>query len=147
MATGGRTVPRGLSREAFTSRDVNRTYAEWQTTLGDLEQSLAAEPANLDLANRYWRELTGHPGFDYRSGDRALRIFRKPAIASPQGAVALAAAVRELAEETGEFPEPTAFDPQLREALSGAIATPSIDRDILRWLSNQIDMRGSEQGR
>lgn len=119
---------------------MSSEYKEWQARLDSIRRDLSRDPTNIDLGRRYWRELRGPGGADVRTGREALIAFRGGAIASPRGAVALAAALKELGEDSGEFPDPAKFDQELCEALRRSIGYLSdAEAELVRWLLTSLN--------
>jgi len=83
---------------------------EWQQRnrkLAILREELQRSPANLDLANGYWRALAGDRAkneADYRSGQDVIEAYREAALLSKEGVEAFARAYQELNLISGEIP-------------------------------------------
>jgi hypothetical protein len=88
-----------------------------------LKAALAADPANLELAWRYWEVLGAWQARDIRSGMHVIQVFREAALASPAGVQALAQAYRQLFEASGE--KPRVLDPQLADCVGDRTARRS----------------------
>jgi len=99
-------------------------------------QSLKDDPENIELANRYWRNLGRG---DYRCGRHVIEAYREAALASSAGGAALASAYRELFLVSGEGPRPVDFDTRLVEALKSYIPDiPEAERTDIRWVLQTI---------
>jgi hypothetical protein len=65
---------------------------EWEgrnQALNRIRQTLRENPANLELANRYWAALAGHGGLgDLRTGHYVIDAYREAALRSTEGVVA-----------------------------------------------------------
>ena len=111
-----------------------------QQKLANLKKTLQSDPSNVELANRYWVELTSFGGNDVRSGGFVIEAFRECALASHSGAVAFARAYRELFEKSGEKPRAALFDEELVQALKTRLPDLSNnDRAIVQWIITSIE--------
>lgn len=100
-----------------------------------LAAALAAEPANLALAWRYWRALGCDRGDDGRSGWAVVRAFGAAALASADGALAFARAYHELFALSGETPRLAYVGRDLRQALRRAAwVCYGADRRLVKWV-------------
>ena len=105
-----------------------------------LEKELAADPANLDLAKEYWDALGKWGGCDIRNGGYVVKAFRPAAMRSPEGAVQLAKAYRQLCELSGEAPRQVYVDDKLAAAIHSAKSSTSApDSDILDWVLEALN--------
>jgi len=106
--------------------------------LDHIRESLKQDPANLELANRYWGALAG-PGGDLRDGHHVIEAYREAALQSTDGAVSLARAYQELFEATGEGPRLAYFDESLIQALKNCVSQlPESDGSGVEWILNAI---------
>jgi hypothetical protein len=111
-----------------------------QQNLANLKTALDSDPTNIEVANRYWVELASFGGNDVRSGGFVIEAFRRCALASHAGAVALARAYRELFEKSGEKPRAELFDKELLQALKTRLPDLSNDdRAIVQWVLASIE--------
>jgi len=111
-----------------------------QQNQASLKRALDSDPTNVEVANRYWVELSSFGGHDVRSGGFVIEAFRRCALASPAGAVAFARAYRELFEKSGEKPRANLFDEELLHALKIRLADLSNeDQAILQWVLASIE--------
>jgi hypothetical protein len=109
-----------------------------------LKAALAADPANLALAWRYWEVLGAWQGRDMRSGMHAIQVFREAALASLAGVQALAQAYRQLFEASGE--KPRVLDPHLARCVKSALeALSEGDRAVVQWLLNCVGNRTAKR--
>ena len=124
---------------------------EWERRnrkLAALREELQRSPANLDLANRYWRALAGDRAkkeADIRSGTDVIEAYREAALLSKEGVEAFARAYQELFQISGESPRLALFDEplvrSLREKLVGIAAT---DRRNVEWVLHSIGKSDAE---
>lgn len=111
-------------------------YNLQQSKLLNLKQDLDADSTNIDAAKRYWLALASFGGHDVRSGKFAIEAFRRCALASHAGVVALAHAFRDLYEKTGEKPRSELFDQELLQALKAALPhLAGEDLEVVQWIS------------
>lgn len=111
----------------------------FQRNLAELKKVLDSDPANIEAASRYWAALGSFAGNDVRSGGYAIEAFRASALASKEGAVALARACQELFANTGEAPQAALFDAKLLEALQHRLKELSgEDRRLVEWVLSFI---------
>jgi len=93
--------------------------------LSGLRKTLKDNPANIELANRYWCALAGNRAKgepDLRSGSDVIEAFREAAISSKKGIEVFARAYRDLFEISGESPRPAYFDERFGDgSQSGAV--------------------------
>ena len=114
-------------------------YNLHQKKLMSLKQDLDTDSTNIEAAKRYWFALASFGGHDVRSGRFAIESFRGCALASHAGVVALARALWELYEKTGEKPRSELFDPELLQVLkTGLNDLSGEDQSIVRWLLTSI---------
>jgi hypothetical protein len=107
--------------------------------LKTLREGLNRDPANLDLANRYWNALASYKGHDIRSGKDVVQTYKDAALKSREGAAAFARAYRQLFEMSGEGPRAAFFDESLIQALQAwAPQLPEPERSTVRWLLQSI---------
>jgi hypothetical protein len=110
-----------------------------QQKLAELKKTLDSDPTNVELAHRYWVELTSLAGRDARSGGFVIEAFRGCALASHQGVIAFARAYHELFEKSGEKPRPELFDGALLQALKSRLPDLSNgDQELVRWVLTAI---------
>ena len=106
--------------------------------LNHVRESLKQDPANLELANRYWGALAG-PGGDLRSGHHVIEVYREAALRSTDGALAFARAYRDLFEVSGESPRLAYFDESLIQALRNCVSQLSErDGSAVEWILEVI---------
>lgn len=96
---------------------TRQSHSDWYEAVTALRAELDSDPRNLELAGRVWALLSGSTGFDVRSGRRVIETFRSAALRSDEGVAALVSAFRKLADDTGEYPRATLFDPPLENLL------------------------------
>ena len=107
-------------------------------TLKHIREALKQDPANLELANRYWGALAG-PGDDRRSGQHVIEAYREAALRSTDGAVAFARAYRDLFEVSGESPRLAYFDGPLIQALRNCVSQLSErNGSVVQWILEVI---------
>jgi hypothetical protein len=118
---------------------------EWEQRnrkLAGLREELQRSPANLDLANRYWRALAGDRAkneVDYRSGRDVIEAYREAALLSKEGVEAFACAYQELFHISGEIPHIAFFDEPLVLSLKATFAeVPETDRKNVEWILHSI---------
>jgi hypothetical protein len=108
--------------------------------LQKLKTILISEPANLDTAHAYWGALGILGGHDVRSGGFVIEAYRDCALASAEGAVALAWAYRQLYTSSGERPRVELFDQTLTQALRSRLSELSnLDRAVVKWVLESIE--------
>jgi hypothetical protein len=106
-----------------------------QQKLSNLKKALDCDRTNVEAANRYWAGLASVGGNDVRSGGLVIEAFRRCALASQTGTVALARAFRELFEKSGEKPLAELFDGELLQALDKRLPDLSNgDQVIVQWV-------------
>ena len=111
-----------------------------QQKLSNLKKTLDSDPTNIEVANRYWAELSSLDGNDVRSGGLVIEPFRGCALATHAGAVAFARAYRELFEKSGEQPRADLFDKELLQALKTRVPDLSNDdQAIVQWVLASIE--------
>jgi hypothetical protein len=109
------------------------------TQLAALASSLHDEPTSLERAWRYWRALGEYQGHDVRSGVYVVQAFHAAALASPNGAAALARAYIELFKSTGEGPRSCLVDSELHTALSRAMDSLRGDGRLeVQWILDRL---------
>ena len=119
---------------------TRRSHREWFAAVSELRAELAAAPTDLELAKRLWDLLSGSAGFDVRSGRLAIDTFGASALQTEEGLRALVAALRELAEETSEYPRAALFDPPLENRLRIYLRQPGCEfKDDIQWILELID--------
>jgi hypothetical protein len=99
-------------------------FGDWEIrnqALNGIRECQKQDPANLELANRYWAALAG-PGGDLRSGHQVIDACRESALGSAEGAVAFARAYRDLFEVSGESARLSYFDESLIQALRNSVS-------------------------
>jgi hypothetical protein len=107
-----------------------------------LREELQGSPANLDLANRYWRALAGERTkneADYRSGRAVIELYREAALLSKEGVETSACAYQELFHISGEIPRMAFFDEPLIVSLKAKL--PEIaetDPSNVEWILHSI---------
>jgi hypothetical protein len=118
---------------------------EWEQRnrkLAALREALQRSPANLDLANRYWRALAGDRAkneADYRSGRDVIDAYREAALLSKEGVEAFACAYQELFQISGETPRMTFFDEPLVLSLKAKLPEMAeTDRRNVEWILHSI---------
>lgn len=118
---------------------------EWERRnqrLTALREELQRSPANLDLANAYWRALAGDRAKnerDYRSGRDVIKAYREAALLSKKGVEAFASAYQELFHTSGEIPRMAAFDEPLVQSLEARLPEMSeTDRRNIEWILHSI---------
>jgi hypothetical protein len=123
-------------REGLGGDDVSTEgYHLQQTKLVNLKKELDADPSNIEAAKGYWVALASFGGHDVRSGKFAIEAFRGCALASHAGIVALAHALRELYDKSGEKPRSELFDEELLEALKEPLPDLSgEDQTLVQWV-------------
>ncbi len=118
---------------------------EWEQRnrkLAALHEELQRSPANLDLANSYWRALAGDRAqneADYRSGRDVIEAYREAALVSKEGVEAFACAYQELFHLSGEIPRMAFFDEPLVLSLKARL--PEIAETYRRnveWILHSI---------
>ena len=103
--------------------------------LTTFKQALDAEPNNVEVAIRYWIALSSVAGNDVRSGAYLIEAFRRCALDSTGGVIALVRVCRELFEMSGESPRSELFDTELLQALKAALPELSDnDRVSAQWI-------------
>ena len=103
-------------------------------TLETLWQALNSDPTNLDVANRYWNALAVS-----QCGRDVIETYRRAALMSPEGCIALARAYRQLFEDSGEGPRAVYFDSDLLYALRSHLPElPAGDRLVVDWVLQSI---------
>jgi hypothetical protein len=107
-----------------------------------LRVELQRSPANLDLANRYWRALAGDGAkneADYRSGGYVIEAYREAALLSKEGAGAFACAYRELFDISGESPHIALVDELVIQSLKAKLPEMAeTDRGNVEWVLHSI---------
>jgi hypothetical protein len=118
---------------------------EWEQRnrkLAGLREELQRSPANLDLANRYWRALAGDRAkneADYRSGRDVIEAYREAALLSKEGVEALACAYQELFHISGEIPRMAFFDEPLVLSLKAKLPEMAeTNRRNVEWILHSI---------
>ncbi len=118
---------------------------EWEQRnrkLAALREELQRSPANLDLANLYWRALAGDRAKnegDYRTGRDVIDAYREAALLSKEGVEAFASAYRELFHISGEIPRIALFDGPLVLSLKEKLPEmPETDRRNVEWILHSI---------
>ncbi len=118
---------------------------EWEQRnpkISDLREELKRSPANLELANRYWRALAGDRAkneADYRSGRDVIEAYREAALLSKEGVEAFACAYQELFNISGEIPRTAFFDESLVLSLKAKLPEMAeIDRRNVEWILHSI---------
>jgi len=110
--------------------------------LAGLREELQRSPANLDLANRYWRALAGDGAkneADYRSGGYVIEAYREAALLSKEGVEAFACAYRELFDISGESPRMPFFDEPLVQSLKAKLPEMAeTDRRNVEWILHSV---------
>lgn len=110
--------------------------------LAGLREELQRSPANLDLANRYWRALAGDGAkneADYRSGGYVIEAYREAALQSKEGVEAFACAYRDLFDISGESPRSAFFDEPLVLSLRATLPEMAeTDRRNVEWILHSI---------
>ena len=100
---------------------------------------LEADPTNIEKANAYWDACGNYFRGDVRSGLYVIAAFRKCALYSQEGVLALARAYRELLDLSGEPPRRNSFDDKLFTSVKEAInLLDGRDRQDVQWLLNCI---------
>ena len=92
---------------------ARQPHSEWYADVTKLKSELDSSPDDLELAQRFWHAISGASGYDVRDGKRVVDTFRACALKSDDGLAAMLAAFRKLADDSGEFPRATLFDPPL----------------------------------
>ena len=106
-----------------------------QRNLAELKKVLDSDPTSIEAAHRYWAALGSFAGNDVRSGGYVIESYRGTALASREGAVALARAYQELFAKTGEVPQAALFDGELIGALRRRLAELSgEERGLVEWV-------------
>jgi hypothetical protein len=100
-------------------------HSEWYADVTKLRSDLASMPDDLALSQRFWDAIGGSAGYDVRDGKRVVDTFRACALKSNDGLAAMFSAFRKLADDHGEFPHATLFDPPLE--------------NLFRMISRQFD--------
>jgi len=118
---------------------------EWEQRnrkLAALREELQRSPANLDLANRYWRALAGDRAkneADYRSGRDVTEAYREAALLSKEGVEAFARAYQDLFHISGEIPRMAFFDEPLVLSLKAKLPQMAeTDRRNVEWILHSI---------
>ena len=107
-----------------------------------LKAALAQAPADLDVARRYWRAMGHSNGTDVRSGGYVVHAFRAAALASAEGAAALAEAYQELFAVSSEKPRLAYVDRELRVALQRALKQlQGDDHKRVAWVLGCVERR------
>ncbi|MGA8436952.1 MAG: hypothetical protein WB762_03450 [Candidatus Sulfotelmatobacter sp.] len=124
---------------------------EWEQRnrkLAGLREALQRSPADLDLANRYWRALAGDRAkneADYRSGRDVIEAYREAALLSKKGVEAFACAFQELFHISGEIPRMAFFDEPLVLSLKAKLPEMGeTDRRNVEWILHSIGSQISE---
>jgi hypothetical protein len=124
---------------------------EWEQRnqkLAALREELHRSPANLDLANRYWRALAGDRAkneADYRSGTDVIEAYREAALLSTDGVEAFARAYQELFQISGEIPRLALFDEPLVLSLRAKLVDiAATDRRNVEWVLHSIGESDAE---
>jgi hypothetical protein len=137
IVMGLRTIARG-SAATYCNPILGKSRAE-EEALKVLRHSLRNDPANLDLATRYWKELANCDGHDVRTGSDVIEAFRSVALQSNRGVIALAQAYRELFLDSGEGPRVQLFDDELIAALRRSVPDlPESSRSEVQWILQSI---------
>jgi hypothetical protein len=103
--------------------------------LATFKQALDADPTDAGAAIRYWVAPSSVAGNDVRSGAYLIEAFRRCALDSTAGVVALVRGYRELFEISGERPRPALFDTELLQALRARLPELSNnDRASAQWV-------------
>lgn len=111
----------------------------WEYRRSTLESTLKNVPTNIEHAEALWNHL-GLKGHDVRSGYLLLDTFRSCALHSSNGVIALARAYKQLAKDTGEYPNVQLFDNDLIAAIRNATdRSDGQDKDLLQWLMAQLE--------
>lgn len=100
-----------------------------------LREELQRSPANLDLANTYWRVLAGDRAKnepDYRSGRDVIEVYCEAALLSKEGVEPFASAYLELFHISGEIPgwSPKAWE--LQPATDRSVNLSMLRLSVLR---------------
>jgi hypothetical protein len=104
-----------------------------------VRESLKRDPANLEIASRYWAALGSSNGHDLRSGRDVVETFGAAALSDSGGAGAFARAYRELFEMSGESPRAEFLGEELTEALKSALPQLSDqDQSTVRWILQSL---------
>ena len=118
---------------------------EWEQRnreLAGLREELQRSPANLALANRYWRALAGDTAkneADCRSGKDVIEAYREAALLSKEGVEAFACAYQELFHISGEMPRMAFFDEPLVLSLRAKLPEMAeTDRRNVEWILHSI---------
>ena len=123
-----RAVPADPVNPINPVRRLRRSSHPMCSDVYQARSALSADPTDLELASAYWNAVGSG-----QSGRYVIEAFRAAALQSPEGAVALANAYRNLAHRTGEGPR-RPFDPQLTYAMRHALAVLSEDdREVVAW--------------
>lgn len=114
-------------------------YKEWYAAVMKLKAQLETTPDDLELAQCFWTAISGDAGYDVRDGKRILDTFRTCAMTSDDGLAAMLSAFRKLADDTGEIPRASLFDPPL-ENLLRVVASRTNHRlsDDARWVLSHV---------
>ena len=112
-----------------------------QQKIVKLREALESDPTKVEVASSYWNALASFGGHDVRSGGFVIEAFRRCALASREGVVALACAYKELFDATGEKPNAELFDKELIQVLKarGVTDLREDDRKIVKWVLNSIE--------
>jgi len=115
-------------------------HSEWHSQVKRLQAALEACPDDLDVATEFWDAISGEHGYDVRDGKKAIDTFQACALKSDDGLAKLVAAFRKLADDFGEFPRASLFDPPLENLLrSIARQTKHELSDDAVWILGFLD--------
>jgi len=129
---------RQLSADPLGSRAVYRTNHERE--LSEQRAALERDPENLELANAYWRALGNCRGHNVRNGSHPVEAFRRAALASAEGIIALCRASSELFEQSGEAPSARHFDEELVSVLQASLPALSPEAaSEVRWVLSCLE--------
>ena len=109
----------------------------------DLERfwnELKVDPTNIKKANTYWIACGNYFRGDIRSGQFVINAFKKCALSSKEGVLALAKAYRILFLMSGESPYKDFFDQELIISIRDAkFLLNEEDRKEVQWLLNYLE--------
>ena len=134
---GQAVVYKHVVRPTVMSRQA---HSEWYANVMKLKSELESSPDDLELAQQFWHAISGSAGYDVRDGKRVMDTFRKCALKSDDGLAAMVSAFRKLADDSGEFPRASLFDPPM-ENLFLMIARQAghpLNADA-KWILSHID--------
>ena len=115
-------------------------HNEWHSRVSELKSALEASHADLSLASAFWEAINGSLGYDVRDGKKAIDTFQACALQSDDGLAQLIMALRKLADDFGELPRASLFNPPLENVLRIVARQPdhTLSDDAL-WILGFLD--------